>query len=121
MTALDAVVVSHPHLDHIGGLPAVLREIAPHLHVNALTVNGKTIGENIERARCWNREVIKTLADPFKADAGIAVLKGNLAPQGAGRTSVGVRINKLFYFKGAVRVARFTRRALPPSEFLKLD
>jgi Concanavalin A-like lectin/glucanases superfamily len=42
-----------------------------------------------------------------------------LAPQGEGRTSVGVRINRLFYFKGAVRMARFTRRALPPSEFLK--
>jgi hypothetical protein len=47
--------------------------------------------------------------------------KIHLAAQGAGRTSVGVRINKLFYFKGAVRVARFTRRALPPAEFLKLD
>jgi hypothetical protein len=42
-----------------------------------------------------------------------------LAPQGAGRTSVGVRINRLFYFKGAVHMARFTRRALGPSEFLK--
>jgi hypothetical protein len=42
-----------------------------------------------------------------------------LAPHGPGRTSVGVRINKVFFFKGAVRLARFTRRALPPSEFLK--
>jgi hypothetical protein len=42
-----------------------------------------------------------------------------LAPQGPGRTSIGVRINRLFYFKGAVSMARFTRRALDPSEFLK--
>jgi len=42
-----------------------------------------------------------------------------LGPQAAGRTSVGVRMNKLFYFKGAVRMARFTRRALTPAEFLK--
>ena len=42
-----------------------------------------------------------------------------LAPQGAGRASIGVRMNKLFYFKGAVRMARFTRRALTPAEFLK--
>jgi hypothetical protein len=42
-----------------------------------------------------------------------------LKPQGQGRTSVGVRINRVFYFKGAVRMARFTRRALAPSEFLK--
>jgi putative heme-binding domain-containing protein len=43
----------------------------------------------------------------------------NLAPHGAGHASVGVRINKTFYFKGAVRLARFTRRALAPSEFLE--
>jgi len=43
-----------------------------------------------------------------------------LAPQGQGRTAVGMRLNKLYYFKGAVRTARFTRRALAPSEFLKL-
>ena len=45
--------------------------------------------------------------------------KVHLTPQGAGRTAVGVRMNKVFYFKGAVRKARFTRRALAPSEFLK--
>lgn len=48
---------------------------------------------------------------------GAAEIK--LAPQGPGRTSIGVRMNKVFYFKGAVRMARFTRRALAPSEFLK--
>jgi hypothetical protein len=41
-----------------------------------------------------------------------------LAPQGAGRTSVGVRLNRVYFFKGAVRMARFTRRALTPAEFL---
>jgi hypothetical protein len=43
----------------------------------------------------------------------------HLAPHGPGRTSVGARINKVFYFKGAVRLARFTRRALSPEEFLE--
>ena len=43
-----------------------------------------------------------------------------LAPHGSGHTSVGVRINKVFYFKGAVHSARFTRRALSPSQFLKV-
>ncbi|HEY2930968.1 MAG TPA: LamG domain-containing protein [Acidobacteriota bacterium] len=42
-----------------------------------------------------------------------------LAPHGSGHTSVGMRINKVFYFQGAIRMARFTRRALPPSEFLR--
>ena len=44
-----------------------------------------------------------------------------LAPQGAGRTSVGVRINRVDYFKGAIRLARMTKRALAVNEFLKVD
>lgn len=44
----------------------------------------------------------------------------HFAPHGPGRASVGVRINKVFYFKGAVHLARFTRKALTPTEFLKL-
>ena len=68
---------------YAGGLPAVMREMSQHLHLDALTVNGKTIGENIAAAPCYNREVIKTLEQPVKAEAGIAVLYGNLAPNGA--------------------------------------
>nr|WP_297351405.1 IlvD/Edd family dehydratase [uncultured Caldimonas sp.] len=68
---------------YAGGLPAVLREIQHLLHPQALTVNGKTIGENIANAPCWNREVIRPYAEPFKPAAGIAVLRGNLAPDGA--------------------------------------
>ncbi len=68
---------------YAGGLPAVLREIRALLHQDALTVNGKSIGENIAQAPCWNREVIRPLDEPFKPAAGIAVLRGNLAPDGA--------------------------------------
>ena len=68
---------------YAGGVPAVLREIAPHLDLDALTVNGRTLGQNISDAPCWNRDVIRPLAEPFKAGAGIAVLRGNLAPDGA--------------------------------------
>ena len=68
---------------YAGGLPAVLREISHLLHLEAPTANGKTIGENIAAAPCWNREVIRPLAQPFMADAGIAVVRGNLAPDGA--------------------------------------
>ena len=68
---------------YAGGLPAVLREIQHLLHTEAPTVNGKTLGENIASAPCWNREVIRPLAEPFKPAAGIAVLRGNLAPDGA--------------------------------------
>ena len=68
---------------YAGGVPAVMREISSHLHLNALTVNGRSIGQNIEDAPCYNRDVIKPIDQPFKEQAGIAVLKGNLAPNGA--------------------------------------
>ena len=68
---------------YAGGLPAVMREILPMLHGDALTVNGKTIRQNVENAPCYNRDVIKTVDDPFMPAAGIAVVRGNLAPNGA--------------------------------------
>ena len=68
---------------YAGGLPAVLREIRHLLHADVLTVNGRTLGQNIEDAPCYNRDVITPLDRPFKEHAGIAVLKGNLAPDGA--------------------------------------
>jgi L-arabonate dehydrase len=68
---------------YAGGLPAVMKEISPHLHLGAMTASGCTVGENIEAAENFNTEVIKTLAAPFKANAGIAILRGNLAPRGA--------------------------------------
>jgi L-arabonate dehydrase len=68
---------------YAGGLPAVLREIRHVLNQDALTANGRTMGENIANAPVWNREVIKEFNEPFKANAGIAILRGNLAPRGA--------------------------------------
>jgi L-arabonate dehydrase len=68
---------------YAGGLPAVLHEIQHVLNRDALTANGKTMGENIANAPCWNRDVIKAFDDPFKDKAGIAILRGNLAPNGA--------------------------------------
>ena len=70
---------------YAGGLPAVLREMAEAgaLNRDALTVNGKSIGENVADAPCWNRDVIHPFGEPFKPNAGITVLRGNLAPNGA--------------------------------------
>jgi L-arabonate dehydrase len=72
-------------LYYAGGLPAVLREMgeAGVLHREAFTVNGKSIWDNVKDASCWNRDVIHTFAKPFKENAGITVLRGNLAPDGA--------------------------------------
>jgi dihydroxy-acid dehydratase len=68
---------------YAGGLPAVIRELGDLIHRGALTVNGKSIGENIEDAPCHNRDVIKPANEPLNADGGIAVLRGNLCPDGA--------------------------------------
>lgn len=68
---------------HAGGLPAAMREILKLLHRQCLTVNGKTIGENLEHAECSNRDVIRTCHEPLCREGGTAVLRGNLAPDGA--------------------------------------
>ncbi len=68
---------------YAGGVPAVVRELGDLIHRDAPTVNGKTMGENTANAPCWNREVIRTMAEPVRTHAGIAVLRGNLAPNGA--------------------------------------
>jgi L-arabonate dehydrase len=70
---------------YAGGLPVVLRELgeAGILHRDALTANGRSIWENVLEAKCWNRDVIRSFENPLKREAGIAVLRGNLAPDGA--------------------------------------
>jgi L-arabonate dehydrase len=68
---------------YAGGLPVVIRELGNAIHTDALTVNGRTMGENVQAATCYDRDVIKTLAEPFKPRGGIAVLHGNLCPDGA--------------------------------------
>jgi L-arabonate dehydrase len=68
---------------YAGGLPAVLRELGGRIHGDALAVNGKTMAENVAAAPCYNRDVIRPLSNPVVADGGIAVLRGNLCPDGA--------------------------------------
>ncbi|NBW68758.1 MAG: dihydroxy-acid dehydratase [Betaproteobacteria bacterium] len=68
---------------YAGGLPAVMKEIAHLLHTEVVTANGKTVGQNVADAQNYNTEVIKPFAQPFKEKAGIAILRGNLAPRGA--------------------------------------
>jgi dihydroxy-acid dehydratase len=69
---------------YAGGVPAVMKELSPVLHLNAMTVSGKTIGEAIADAPCYDREVIATWDKPIQPPgSSTAVLKGNLAPNGA--------------------------------------
>ena len=68
---------------YAGGLPVVIKEIASQLHMDVLTVNGKTHAENVAGAVCYNNSVIYPYNDPLIKEAGIVVLKGNLAENGA--------------------------------------
>ena len=71
-------------LDEAGGIPAIMNELARAglLHTNLPTVTGKTVGENIEGREILDAEVIRPVSDPFSKEGGIAVLKGNVAPDG---------------------------------------
>ena len=73
-----------------GGLPAVMSELlkAKRLHADAMTINGKTIGENVKRAKIADPNVIKTYGKPMKKQAGFKVLKGNLFDSAIMKTSV---------------------------------
>ncbi len=71
-------------LHRAGGLAAVLRELKPLLHLDALTVTGRTLGEEIEAAGPgFAQDVVRPFANPLYREGGIAVLRGNLAPGGA--------------------------------------
>src|SRR5258706_1997618 len=67
-----------------GGMQTLLRELKPLLHLDAMTVTGRTLGEEIERSGArFKQEVVRPLASPIYPRGGIAVLRGNLAPGGA--------------------------------------
>ncbi|MFB1016967.1 MAG: IlvD/Edd family dehydratase [Burkholderiaceae bacterium] len=68
---------------YAGGVPAVMKAISSELHLDVITVTGHSVVDNIASAENFDPRVIKTMEQPFKAQAGIAVLHGNLAPRGA--------------------------------------
>ena len=68
---------------YAGGLRALLNELRDLLALNCKTVNGRTLGENLQGARIYNEDVIRKRTNPLKASGGLVVLRGNLAPNGA--------------------------------------
>ena len=68
---------------YAGGLPAVLRELLPLLHGDALTVTGAPLADTVRDARCWNEDVIRPLQVPLAPEGGTVILSGNLCPDGA--------------------------------------
>lgn len=88
-----------------GGIPQVMKELETMLETDALTVTGKTVGENLTQWQ-WpnvNRDVIKTVEEPFSKFGGIAVLDGNLSPEGCITKPSAIK-EDMHYFKGRARV-----------------
>ena len=67
---------------YAGGLPGLMSRIREHLHLDVMTVTGESLGDNIARAEVYDDDVIRTVKDPIYAEGALAVLKGNLAPDG---------------------------------------
>ena len=70
-------------LDMAGGMPALMNALLPKLNGDCMTVSGKTVRENVEKAKIYLPDVIRTLDNPVSTEPGIGVLYGNIAPEGA--------------------------------------
>ena len=68
---------------YAGGMPALIKTLSGLLHLDAMTVNGKTLGDNVAQALVFNADVIRPLDRPLYAEGALAVLRGNIAPAGA--------------------------------------
>jgi len=93
-------------VNEAGGISAILKEISkiPELlQLDKLTVTGKTLGENIQDSEILNSEVIKSIEDPFSKTGGLAVLFGNLAPEGSIVKTAAVN-EKMLVHKGPARI-----------------
>ena len=72
-----------PDFHYAGGMPAVMKEILSLMHGDALTVTGRTIAENVKDYEIGDSDIIRTMDEPWSREGGLAVLKGNLAPNSA--------------------------------------
>jgi dihydroxy-acid dehydratase len=90
-------------LDRAGGIPAVMKEVKSLLYTDLVTVTGKTIGENIAGAKVIDRDVIHTKANAYSQTGGLAILYGNIAPEGAAVKAGAVPAGML-KFKGPAKV-----------------
>jgi dihydroxy-acid dehydratase len=78
-----AAPLNVPDFHAAGGVPAVMKEILPLLHGDAMTVTGKSAAENVAHARILDGRIIRPASDPWSREGGLAVLRGNLAPNTA--------------------------------------
>jgi dihydroxy-acid dehydratase len=113
MDELEALCSTTPHIARIfpsaapnvpdfhtaGGVPAVMKQLLPLIHTDALTVNGRTMGENAAEGAEPEGTVIRSAEKPWSASGGIAVLKGNLAPD-TGITKPAAIVPEMHTFTG---------------------
>ena len=86
-----------------GGVQSTLKQLSELLHMDPMTVAGRTVAENIEKVEYTRAEVIHPLTDPVRSQSGLAVLKGNLCPQG-GVAKPGAIPKAMWRFEGPARV-----------------
>jgi len=98
-------------LDAAGGIPALMKELSSLLHLDAVTVTGKTVEHNIEKARVINAKVIRPLSNPVHKEGGIAILRGNLAPKGAVIKTAAVS-SRMLSHKGPAKVFNSEEEAM---------
>lgn len=100
-------------LDRVGGVSVILKELGKtnKLDFDQPTVTGKTLGENIKDAPKPDGQVIKKLDNPYSLDGGLAILFGNLAPNGAVVKTAGIKEKKLWKFTGFARVFESMQQA----------
>lgn len=98
-------------LNTAGGIRALMKELSCFLHLDAITVTGKTVKENIEGAVVLNREVIRPVNDPVHKEGGIAILQGNLAPKGSVVKTAAVS-PKMLTFRGPAKVFNSEEEAM---------
>ena len=96
---LCSMIPSGPYamedLHAAGGIPALMNELKPLLHLNTLSVTGKAISENIANAKVTDDNIIRPLKDPVHKEGGIAILTGNIAPKGSVVKTAAVSLNML--------------------------
>ena len=92
-------------LDLAGGIPAVMKELSDHdmLHTDCLTVTGKNLGQNLETIIRQNQKVIRSVENPYHKQGGLAILFGNLAPEGCVVKQSAV-LDSMLVHKGPARV-----------------
>jgi dihydroxy-acid dehydratase len=83
-----------------GGIPAVLNRLRDFLHLDCLTVSGKTMGKQIRRAKVLDENMIRTLDNPIYPEGGTVILKGNLAPNGAVVKQSAIKDKSMMVFEG---------------------